>query len=63
MYYLAPEVAAEGKAYTQAADKWALGMLLLEMTTMHGARDMLVFSHHKFGDPFNAQNVTLGHHH
>ena len=62
-YYLAPEIASEGKPYTTAADKWALGMLLLEMTTMNSAKSQLVFTHHKFGEPINAQDIKQGLHH
>ncbi len=33
-FYLAPEVAVGGRPYTQASDRWALGMLLREMTSI-----------------------------
>ncbi len=32
-YYVSPEVAEEGQEYGEAADVWAVGMLLREMTT------------------------------
>ena len=63
-YYLAPEVVNEGKRYTQAADKWALGMLLREMTSLPTtyAWDEELDDHYTHGEPFTIEQVIREEH-